>query len=441
MNNHLLLTNCTVLTGASSSLQHQYYITIADGRVAEIGPMTNCPKAAACPVIDAGGDLVLPGLVNGHNHCAMTLFRGLADDLELSSWLHDHIFPAEATHVNPEMVYWCTLLAAAEMLLSGTTTVADAYFFSGEAARALHDAGMRAVVGHGIVDFPAPSVPDPRKNIDAVRSFIDQWLGRSARVAPAVFAHAPYTCSPRTLCAAKALADERGVRFFIHLAETQTESSQIIDPQGPTPLQHLSALGILDPNCVLVHGVWLNDIDLKLLADSGAAVVTCPQSNLKLAAGIAPIPELIKRGVPVAIGTDGCASNNSLDLFREMDLLAKIQKIAPIDATAMPARTVLHSATAGGAQVLGLTDLGTIAPGSRADLILLDLQRPNLTPFYHPDLLVYAASGSDVRSVIIDGTLIVRDRKILSFDLGEVYRRITPLAMRLNHRQDHGDHA
>jgi len=428
MTNDLLITNCSVLSEPAAPIAHHCFVEIAAGRINAIGPISACPDVARRPVIEATGKLLLPGLVNAHNHCAMTLFRGLADDLEPAAWLNDHIFPAEAAHVSPEMVYWCTLLAAAEMIRSGTTTVADGYFFSGEAARALHDAGMRAVVAHGIVDFPAPSVPDPSKNVATVAAFLDRWQGRSPRITPAVFAHAPYTCSPQTLRRAKELADNQGVRFFVHLAETRTEQELIIDPQGATPIRHLAHLGILDENCVCVHGVWLDDDDLDLLADSGAAVVTCPQSNLKLAAGIARVPAMLDRGIPVGIGTDGCASNNSLDMFREIDLLAKIMKLSPLDATALPATATLRCATAAGARVIGLPTVGTVAVGAPADLILLDLHSPHLTPFYGSNLLVYAADGSDVTTVIIDGAVVMHERQILSFDLAEVYRRVAPLA-------------
>jgi 5-methylthioadenosine/S-adenosylhomocysteine deaminase len=428
MANDLLITNCFLLSGPGGTIGPRSFVEIGAGRITAVGPMSASPEPTQHTAIDATGKLLLPGLVNAHNHCAMTLFRGLADDLELAAWLNEHIFPAEAAHVNPEMVYWCTLLAAAEMIRSGTTTVADGYFFSGQAAHALLDAGMRAVVAHGIVDFPAPSVPDPSENVATVAAFLDQWRGRSPRITPAVFAHAPYTCSPQTLRRAKELADQQGVRFFIHLAETHAEQALIIDPRGSTPVRHLAELGILDENCVCVHAVWLDDNDLDLLADSGAAVVTCPHSNLKLAAGIARVPELLGRGIPVGIGTDGCASNNSLDMFREIDLLAKIMKLNPLDATALPASAALRCATAEGARVIGLTTVGTVAVGAPADLILLDLHTPHLTPFYSGNLLVYAATGSDVTTTIIDGAVVMHDRQILSFDLAEVYRQVTPLS-------------
>lgn len=423
-----LFINCTLFPEAYGNLIHDAYLRVKGDTIVETGQMADLASPAATEVIDTSGKLLMPGLINGHNHCAMTLFRGLADDLDLNSWLHGHIFPAEARHVNPEMVYWCTRLAAAEMILSGTTCVAEAYFFSGKAAQALCDCGMRAVIGHGIVDFPVPSVPDPKKNIETVASFVNDWQGRHPLITPAVFAHAPYTCSPATLIKAKHLADKTDVRFFIHLAEGRQEMEMIIDPQGTTPVRHLAALDLLGPNTVCVHGVWLDDHDLDLLETSGTSVVTCPQSNMKLASGIARVDEMRHRKITVGLGTDGCASNNSLDLFKEMDILAKIQKVQRQDATAMSAQSVLHCATTGNATLLHLPLLGRLQVGYKADLVILDLATPRLTPFYNPDLLVYAASGADVHLVMVDGRIIMKNRTILSFDVQETLERIAVLA-------------
>jgi len=427
-----LITNTTLLPRAGADLLEHRYVTVRGTAISQIGPMAACPESSGWQVIDGTGRLLMPGLVNGHNHAAMTLFRGYADDLSLQDWLHHYIFPAEAAHVNPDMVYWCTTLAAAEMIRSGTTCVADGYFFSSHAARAFADAGMRAVVAHGIVDFPAPSVPDPADNIDTVARFIEQWQNVSPHITPGVFAHAPYTCSPKTLVQAKELAERCGVRFFIHIAESSGELQQIIEPQGDSPIKHLDGLQLLDKSTTCVHAVWLDEADLDIVAGSGAAVITCPQSNSKLASGIAPVQSMLDRGIPVGIGTDGCASNNSLDLFREMDLLAKINKFKTGKATAVAAAEVLGCATETGAAAIGLGHLGRIEPGAPADMILLDLARPHLTPLYNQDLLVYAASGNDVDSVIIDGTLVMHNKQILSIDVAEAMARVNSLATRLH---------
>ncbi len=423
-----LFTHCSLFPEPFGSVAHNVYLLVEGDTIVATGPMADLVCHDAVRVIDARDKLLMPGLINSHNHCAMTLFRGLADDLELTAWLHEHIFPAEARHVNPEMVYWCTKLAAAEMILSGTTCVADAYFFSGRSAQALCDCGMRAVIGHGIVDFPVPSVPDPTKNIETVASFISEWQDRHPLITPAVFAHAPYTCSPATLRKAKDLADRTGVLFFTHLAEGQREMAMIIDPQGTSPVRHLAALDLLGQNTVCVHSVWLDDQDLDLLEESGTSAVTCPQSNMKLASGIARVEEMRHRNITVGLGTDGCASNNSLDMFKEMDMLAKIQKVQRQDATAMPAQTVLQCAMTSNASLLHLPLLGRLQPGYKADLILLDLSTPRLTPFYNPDLLVYAASGADVHTVMVNGRIIMENRRILSFDLQETLARIVELA-------------
>ena len=428
MTDRILIRGCTLLSEVATHLLYDHFVVVEGAWVSALGPMAECPDPNDFQVIEAGEKLLMPGLVNGHNHCAMTLFRGFADDLSLHSWLHDHIFPAEAAHVNPEMVYWSAKLAAAEMISSGTTCVADGYFYSGHAARAFGDAGIRAVVGHGIVDFSVPSVPDPAKNIDTVGRFIDQWQDTNPLVSPAVFAHSPYTCSPATLVKAKKLADVKGVRFFIHLAESQTEMQQIIEPRSDTPAGHLAALGLLDSNCTCIHTVWLEKSDITTLATRRAGLVTCPQSNAKLASGIAPIADLLDQGATVGLGTDGCASNNSLDMFREMDMLAKLQKLSRGEATAMSARQVLDCATASGARAVGVDSIGSIGPGRRADLILVDIHQPHLVPFYNQDLLVYGASGADVDTVIIDGLLVMQEKRILTFSVDEVIDRVNYLA-------------
>lgn len=427
----LLLINGMLLPEpGSAACLDPGYVAIREGRIMDLGPMSALGAARGREVIDVGGGVVLPGLVNGHCHAAMALFRGLADDLPLLTWLNDHIFPAESRHVNPEMVSWCTRLAAAEMLLSGTTTVADGYFCMEEAARAFAEAGMRAVVAQGVIDFPAPGVPDPAGNIAIAARFIDGWLGRDPRITPAVFAHSPYTCSAHTLRAAKELARSRGVSLFIHVAETRGEQELIRDPLGSSPVRHLDALGVLDEGTVCVHCIWVDEADLEILARRGTSIVICPQSHQKLASGTAPLKAMLARGIAVGLGTDGAASNNSLDLFREMDVCAKVQKVQGLDPVAVRAGKVLEMATGLGAKVLNLAgQCGMLRPGALADLIVIDRKQPHLQPFHGPDLLVYAARGSDVRTVIVGGRLVVRERKLLTLDVKEIMFRVRRMAI------------
>ena len=404
-------------------------LTINGDSVQQIGPAADFDKVEAKAVINGRNQLALPGLVNTHCHAAMTLFRGLADDLELGQWLNEHIFPAEAKGVNPDMVYWCTKLAAAEMILSGTTTVADGYFHEHEAARAFADAGMRAVAAQGVIDFPAPGVPDPADNIAAADRFIDHWQDRNPLITPAVFAHSPYTCSGDTLQEAKELARTKGVPLFIHVAESRYEPDMINNMQGGSPIRHLDALGILDPATVCVHCVWADEEDMDILAERRARIVVCPQSHLKLASGIAPLQTMLTKGIRVGLGTDGAASNNGLDMFQEMDICAKIQKIRSLDPVAVPAAEILKMATTGGAAVLGMEEnIGTLGAGMKADVILVNLNTPHLQPMHGADLLVYAADGADVQTVLINGKPVMQDRELLSFDLSEAMQQVRRLS-------------
>jgi 5-methylthioadenosine/S-adenosylhomocysteine deaminase len=426
----LLITNCVILPvpGTAQLISHGY-VAIAGSRIVGVGPMAQCPQGGIRTVVDGQGQLAMPGLVNGHCHAPMTLFRGLADDLDLVTWLHQHIFPAESALVSPEMVYWCSRLAVAEMLLSGTTTVADGYFFEEEVARACVEVGLRCVAGQAVIDFPAPGAPDPTRNIEVAEAFIERWLDRDPLVTPAVFAHAPYTCANTTLQRAKALASRYRVPLFIHAAETRSEQTLIAEPRGRTPIAHLDALGILDRDTVCVHCVWADVQDLELLRISGSAVISCPQSNAKLASGRAPLSQMLDHGIRVGLGTDGAASNNSLDLFREMGFAARLHKVNPGRPAELPAPAVLAMATHQGAEALGLpAETGRLVAGAPADLILVSLQQPHLQPMHGANLLVYSGSGADVRTVIINGRMVVDDRALLTMDLAETCARVRRLA-------------
>lgn len=409
-------------------------IGIWDGYLAMVGIMGETAEFEAGLVIDGHGLVAMPGLVNCHVHGAMTLFRGLADDLPLMTWLQEHIFPAEAQFVSEEMVYWCTKLAAAEMLLSGTTTSADAYFYMDAAARAYQESGMRAVLGQAVIDFPIPGVPDPAKNIEAATDFIDRFP-RTTLLQPAVFAHSPYTCSAETLIKARELARQKQVPFFIHLAETQIEQT-LVGVEEMSPVAYLDSLDILDAGVIAVHCVWLSEADMDILAHRGCRVVTCPESNMKLASGVAPVPAMLARNIMVGLGTDGCASNNDLDLFGEMDSCAKLAKVHSLQPEVLPAQDVLRMATSMGACCLGLEDVGTLAEGMKADLILVNSRSPRLTPLFSPDLLVYGARGADVDTVIVDGRLLVDKGKLLSMDVQEIMTKVRDMAEKIAGNND-----
>jgi 5-methylthioadenosine/S-adenosylhomocysteine deaminase len=359
----------------------------------------------------------MPGLVNAHTHAAMSLFRGLADDLPLKTWLENHIFPAEKRWVNEEFVYWGTLLSIAEMIRSGTTTFADGYFFEEQAALAVQQSGMRAFLGQGIMDFPTPDSPSPEETLKRFEAFIQNHSG-SSLIHPCLFPHSVYTCSPDLLRRCRDFADRYGIPIIIHLAETKNEVDEVLKNYGETPINHMENLRLLLPSLIACHCVRLTESEMDLLARRGVKVVHNPESNMKLASGVAPIPELLARGVAVGLGTDGCASNNNLDLFQEMDSTAKLHKVHRLDPTLMPAHVVLEMATLGGGKVLGMEkEIGSLEMGKKADIIILDLHRPHLQPIYNiVSNLVYSATGADVRDVIIDGKLVMQDRKLLTID-------------------------
>jgi len=406
-------------------------VGIRDGKIVFVNDSkSHHTVSMAKETIDARGSLVMPGLVNTHTHLPMICFRGLADDLPLTEWLTNHIFPAEAAFVNREFCRAGARLAIAEMILSGTTTFCDAYFYPGSIAHAAIESGMRGVVCAGFTDFPAPGNPDPSKNMDIAQAFIDRWQAASPLITPALFCHAPYTCSPATYQDIKEVARRSNTLFMTHLSETQEEVSDIKERYGNTPLLHLHALGILDEHTVAVHCNWLDEEELTIMADYDTKVSHNPESSMKLAAGIASIPEMLAQGITVGLGTDGCASNNDLDLMQEMGAAARLHKVAALDPTVMDAQTVVEMATIGGAKVLGLeTIVGCIEPGKKADIILLDLNQPHLTPLYNPySQVVYAASGSDVSTVIIDGKVIMKDRTIRTMDIAAAMETVRDIS-------------
>lgn len=406
-------------------------IGISGGEILFAGSMRDYPELPeAAERIDASGKIILPGFINTHCHAAMTCFRGLADDLPLMEWLHNHIFPVEAKYVNRDMVYRGTLLAAAEMILSGTTTMADGYFHESSACRAAIEAGIRTVPAQGFIDFTPPGDEAVRNHIAVAEKFLGKWRDRSPLVTPALFPHTAYTCHKRTLKAVKEVARAGGALCFVHLAETAEENRVVRDATGLSPVRYAESLGILDPRTVAVHAVWLEPDEVRILADTGAAVSHSPESNMKLACGIAPIPELLAAGVRVGIGTDGAASNNDLDMVGEMNACAKIFKAARMDPTVMDAASVLRMATIGGARALGIGDrIGSIEPGKRADIVTIDCRKPKMTPLYNPySQIVYSAGGADVSDSIIEGKVVMKNRRVLTLDLEKTMEDVEKIA-------------
>lgn len=425
----ILVTNGIVLTmdGAQRSIPNGA-VAIRGDRIAAVGNAADLAGGSPGRVIDARGGIILPGLVNTHTHAAMTLFRGLADDLPLMTWLNEHIFPAEAA-LDHRRVYGGALLACAEMILSGTTTFCDMYLFEDAVARAAQSAGMRAVVGEVLFDFPSPAYGPIEQGFACTQTLIDTFRG-DPRITIAVEPHSPYLCAPELLTRAFDLAGRNGLPLVIHLSETAGEVETIRDRYGRTPVGHLDALGLLAPNVLACHCVALSEEDIELLQRRRVKVSHNAESNMKLASGIAPVPRLLEAGVCVGLGTDGAASNNNLDLFLEMDTVAKLHKVQCLDPTVLDAAAVLRMATIDGARALGLGErIGSLEPGKQADLIVIDTHRPHLVPMYHPaSQLVYAARGSDVAAVVIDGRLVMENGRILTFDVEQAMEEVTRIA-------------
>ncbi len=425
----IIIKNGTILTlDSENSIFENSFLCIRGDSISEIGT-GNPALSKAEKIIDARGGLILPGLVNCHTHAAMSLFRGLADDLPLMEWLNNYIFPAESK-MDGEFVYTGTMLALAEMIMSGTTTFCDMYLFEEEVAKAARKAGVRSLVGEVLYDFPSPNYGPVEKGLKYTESLIQKWRD-DPLVSIAVEPHSLFTCSPKLLTASNELALKYNVPLIIHVAETLTEVNEIKEKYGKTPVKHLDSLGLLGPHLIADHCVHLENPDIKLMAEHGVNVVHNPESNMKLASGIAPVPQMLSQGLTVGLGTDGCASNNNLDLFSEMDTAAKLHKVNMLDPTVMDSITVLRMATIQGARALGLQDItGSLEVGKKADVIVIDTHKPHLTPMYNPiSHLVYAARGNDVRHSVINGQPVMEDRKLLTLDLAEIITRAREMSI------------
>ncbi len=419
----LIIQNGTLLTfDPENRVIENGFLCVSGDTISHLGDQI--PDAyESLKTIDAKGGLILPGLINGHTHAPMSLFKGLADDLPLMEWLNRYIFPVEK-NMDADFIYTGTQLACAEMILSGTTTFCDMYLFEDQVARAAFQSGLRCLVGEVLYDFPSPNYGDLESGFAYTRWLIEKWKDNPL-VSIAVEPHALFTCNPELLQRANQMALAHKRPMIIHFAETLAEVEDIKKRYGKTPLEHLDALGILGPHLIVDHAVHLNSSEIDQMAEHGIRVIHNPESNMKLGSGIAPIPRMIDRGITVGIGTDGSASNNNMDLFTEMDMAAKLHKVQTMDPTVMDALTVLKMATIEGAKALGLShETGSLETGKKADIIIIDTHKPHLTPMYNPfSHLVYAARGQDVSHTIINGRLVMENRQLLTLDLKEVMAR------------------
>ena len=394
-------------------------VAIRADRILAVGPRAEIDRRyQAAQRLDRPDALIAPGLVNTHTHVPMSLLRGIANDVRLQDWLTKFIFPAEAKNVTVDFVRWGTRLACLEMLLSGTTTYTDGYYFEDAIAEADREAGLRAVLGETVIGFPVPDAPTPEDALRLTERFIQRFRN-DPLVVPAVAPHAIYTNSDATLKAARALADRYGVPFLIHLAETRRERDDALATWGKTSVAELDSLGVLTGRTIAAHCVWVDDADVQIFKARGTGVAHCPSSNMMLASGVAPVPRMLAAGLNVGLGTDGPAgSNNDFDLMEEMDLAAKLQKVTTGDPQALSAAQALEMATIGGARALGLDkEIGSLEPGKRADMITMRLDLPNAVPLYDVvSQIVYALKGAGVRDSMVNGRLLLRDRRPLTLD-------------------------
>lgn len=395
-----------------------FSVAIEGGRIVEIGESI---KGEADAIIDAKKKIVMPGLINTHTHLAMTLFRGIADDVPLMKWLQEVIWPIEGK-LEAKHVYAGSLLGCLEMIKSGTTTFNDMYFFLDEVARSINESGMRGVISHAMFDFG-----DEGKTEAALRhgeENIKKYSAKESRVRTFLGPHAPYTCSEELLVRTKELADKCGTGMHIHVAETKEEVENSRKEKGMPPFEYLEKIGFLGPNVVAAHSTWTSDREMEIIKKRGVKIAHNPTCNMKLASGVARVPEFLEKGIVVSLGTDGAASNNSLDMFDDLKICALVHKLWNRNPSLVPAEKVLEFSTINGAKALGMEkEIGSVEVGKKADVILIDLNKPHLTPLTNPvSHLVYAASGSDVDTVIVDGKVIMQGRQVKTINEEKVLR-------------------
>ncbi len=407
--------NATIISmNKSMEIIEDAFITIENDKITTLGKgkPTNTEN-----LINANGKIIMPGFINAHTHLPMTLYRGIADDLPLHTWLEEHIWPAEAKYTNEKNVRKGSKLGLAEMIKTGTTTFADMYFFSDAIAEETEKAGMRAVMGEAILDFPTNSYKKTAEAISKAVNFIEKWKS-SNLINPALIFHSTYTVQKETLLTIKELAKKHNVRLHTHASETQKEVKLVKDAQQLNPIEYLNSLGLLKQGLTAAHCVWTTESDWKLFAQNNTSVAHCPSSNLKLGSGIAPIPQMLKAGVNIAIGTDGCASNNNLDMVEEMRLTALLHKGTSLDPTVIPAKEALKMATINGAKALGLEkQIGSIEVGKQADLLLIDTQNTFMHPIFdYYSAIVYSMNSGCIDTVLVNGKVLMQGKELTTLD-------------------------
>lgn len=408
-------------------------IAIAQGRILDVGTRADIQKRyGASETIDATNKIIIPGLINGHTHIPMTLFRGLADDLDLQEWLTKYIFPAEAKNVTEDFVRVGTRLGLLEMIRGGTTTYCDMYYFEDAIAEETAKAGVRGILGQTLIDFPAPDHKTFEAGLLYTENFVKRWQGHEL-IVPAIAPHAPYTVSEEHLKAARAFSDRTGAPIVIHVSETRSEVEDSIKAKGLRPVEYLKRIGFLNNKVVAAHVVWPSDEELTILKELGVGVIHNPQSNMKLASGVAPVPKMLALGLLVGLGTDGAASNNDLNLWEEMDTTAKLHKVFSGDPKILSAQQAFEMATILGARALHLDkEIGSIEVGKRADIVIVyrhPLYQLPLANIYSD--LVYATKASDVQTVLINGRVVMRDRQVLSLNEAEIKKQALTLRERV----------
>jgi len=420
--------------GAAATIIENGAVAVDDGVILAVGPAADIhANYSAVETLPGANRVVMPGLVNGHGHAAMTLLRGVADDLALMDWLNNYIFPSEVEFVDAEFVRIGTELACWEMIRGGTTTFVDMYYYPDTIADVIDKCGMRALIGATVIDQRSP---DAENAVDSIRKgsgFIERWKDKNSRITPIFGPHANYTLSAEQLRATREAALALDVPISIHMSESPFEVQYSKDTFGMTSIEFFESIGFFEGPTIAAHVVWPTDVEIPILVERQVGVIHNPTSNMKIASGISPVTDMLKAGVRVGLGTDGAASNNDLDMWEEMRLAAFLQKVEQMNPEVLPASTVLTMATQGGATAIGLGDkIGSLEPGKRADLIQVEFGDVHHVPTYDVvSHLVYVNDEQDVSSVVVDGKVLMRDREMLTIDTERVAAEANAFAARI----------